>query len=97
MELPNNPGEASAYANGVADARRAADVEISDLKASLAHMGGHLEIELEEADKLRAENAKLRAEVASLKAALAVRADNDRLIREFSEQRESDEPLEEQK
>lgn len=37
------------------------DAEIGDLKASLAHMGGHLETELQEADKLRAEIAKLRA------------------------------------
>ena len=35
--------------------------EIGDLKASLAYMGSHLEGELEEADKLRAEIAKLRA------------------------------------
>jgi hypothetical protein len=41
MEIPLNPGEACAYANGVADARRAAEAEIARLRAVLKTIAEH--------------------------------------------------------
>jgi regulator of replication initiation timing len=35
--------------------------KVAELEASLEHMGGHLEIEIEENRKLRAENERMRA------------------------------------